>query len=65
MVKILEEGLYGKVLFECKQCYCKFVVDEQECNQDWGNYAIPWIFRCPKCKAKCESNKGCVKKKKE
>ena len=61
MIKIVEEGLYGKVFFECKQCYCQFIVDEQECNQDWDNHAIPWIHKCPKCKAKCTSNKGCRK----
>ncbi len=62
MIKIIREGLYGKVFFECKQCYCQFIVDEQECEQDWNNHAIPWIYECPKCKAKCSSDKGCKRK---
>lgn len=63
MVKILKEGLYGKVLFECPKCSCVFEVDEEECDQDWSTHMIPWTHKCPKCKNLCKSNQGCRKNK--
>jgi len=63
MVKILKEGLYGKVLFKCSNCDCIFEVDEEECDQDWSIHSIPWTHKCPKCKNLCKSDKGCRKNK--
>lgn len=63
MVEIVEDGLYGKVLFKCKNCECIFKADEEDCNQDWNIHSIPWTHKCPKCKTLCTSNEGCRKNK--
>lgn len=52
----------GKVLFKCSKCDCVFETDEEECDQDWSIYSIPWTHKYPKCKNLCKSDKGCRKK---
>ena len=58
MLTILKDGLLGKVYFLCKECECEFIADIDDCDEDWEDYSIPWIIKCPKCHTLCKSHRG-------